>query len=470
MARGMQNLDVAAASQEREPWLNYRTVWRWHFYAGLFSIPFVIWLSITGSIYLFKPQIERWLERPYDTLRLTGPLATPEAQVLAGLAAVPGSSLHYYELPQTSQSAARIVVGQGTEEYRVYVQPQTLQVLRVEREDERPMRIVFRLHGELMAGDWGSRLVELAASWAIVLIVTGLYLWWPRQAQGLAGLLYFRLHKGQRIFWRDLHAVTGIWVSAFALFLLFTGLPWAKSWGDSLKAIRSLASHRVVRQDWTTGRSSEVDDRLAMHRQSTAGMAMEHADHMAHSMAGPVLPHAYAPLDRLAPAVAALDLAYPVLIMPPMSPDTSWTVKSDAQDRSLRAVVTLDPDTGEVLRRENFDQRPFLDRVVGIGVAAHEGQLFGWFNQLLGLVTAFGLVVISVSAVMLWWRRRHVGVLGAPVPTVRPRFSWSLVILVASIGIYLPMMGASLVLVLLTERLILRRIPSARHWLGLQTG
>lgn len=39
---------------ERQPWLNYRTVWRWHFYAGLFCIPFVIWLSITGSIYLFK--------------------------------------------------------------------------------------------------------------------------------------------------------------------------------------------------------------------------------------------------------------------------------------------------------------------------------------------------------------------------------------------------------------------------------
>ncbi len=38
----------------QKSWLNYRTVWRWHFYAGLFCIPFVLWLATIGSIYLFK--------------------------------------------------------------------------------------------------------------------------------------------------------------------------------------------------------------------------------------------------------------------------------------------------------------------------------------------------------------------------------------------------------------------------------
>ncbi len=37
----------------------YPTIWRWHFYAGLFVLPFILILSITASIYLFKPQIER---------------------------------------------------------------------------------------------------------------------------------------------------------------------------------------------------------------------------------------------------------------------------------------------------------------------------------------------------------------------------------------------------------------------------
>ena len=46
------------ASTVRRPSF-YNAIWRWHFYAGLFCIPFVIWLALTGSIYLWRPQIDR---------------------------------------------------------------------------------------------------------------------------------------------------------------------------------------------------------------------------------------------------------------------------------------------------------------------------------------------------------------------------------------------------------------------------
>jgi uncharacterized iron-regulated membrane protein len=57
------------------------------------------------------------------------------------------------------------------------------------------------------------------------MIITGLYLWWPRQAQGLGGVVYPRLGHGAWVFWRDLHAVTGVWISSLTLFLLVSGLP-----------------------------------------------------------------------------------------------------------------------------------------------------------------------------------------------------------------------------------------------------
>jgi uncharacterized iron-regulated membrane protein len=136
----------------------------------LLCIPFVIWPSLTGSIFLFKPQIERWLDRPYDNLSVSGPRATAEAQVKAALVAVPGSNLHSYELPTSPQSATRIIVGRNAEEFRVYVHPQTLQILNVISEDKRPMKIVPRLHGELLIGDRGSLIVELAASCAMVMV------------------------------------------------------------------------------------------------------------------------------------------------------------------------------------------------------------------------------------------------------------------------------------------------------------
>jgi uncharacterized iron-regulated membrane protein len=71
----------------------YRTIWRWHFYAGLLVIPFVLILSVTGAIYLFKPQIDRWEEREFRELGTTGAVS-PDAQLAAALAANPGARFH----------------------------------------------------------------------------------------------------------------------------------------------------------------------------------------------------------------------------------------------------------------------------------------------------------------------------------------------------------------------------------------
>ncbi|MDE1175738.1 MAG: PepSY domain-containing protein [Edaphobacter sp.] len=463
---GTMTTDLAVEEQSKRI---YRAVWRWHFYAGVFCIPLVIWLSCTGSIYLFKPQIERWLDRPYDHLALHGQRATPEQIANAAMNAVPDSSLHYYEVPANRDGAVRVIVGVGQTEYRVYVHPETLRILKVIDEDKRPMRLIFHLHGELLAGDWGSRIVELAASWAIVLLVSGLYLWWPRQTEKLAGVLWVRLGRGKRIFWRDLHAVTGVWVSAFALFLLLTGLPWASGWGTYFKAIRKMTGTNVVKQDWTTGRSSELAQRAAMNRPAASDDGGGHADHMGHVMPRMTWQGAYAPLDRLVPAADALHLAAPVLIMPAMRIDGAWTVKSDAQNRTLRTTVMMDPRTATIISREDFGQRHILDRIVGFGVAVHEGQFFGLANQLLGLATAMGLVLLSVSALVLWWRRRHVGVLGAPVPMERPRWPVAVVAVVVALALYLPAMAASLLLVMVLERFVFSRIVPVSRWLGLDS-
>jgi len=129
--------------------------------------------------------------------------------------------------------------------------------------------------------------------------------------------------------------------------------------------------------------------------------------------------------------------------------------------------LVVDGATGAIKERKDFKDRHLIDRIVGTGIAVHEGQLFGWPNQLLGLVTAVGLILLSVSSVIMW-RRREPGVLGAPGPAPRPQFSAGLFILIVLFGIYLPLFGASLLAVLLLETTVLRRIPRIRDWLGLQ--
>lgn len=429
----------------------YRMLWRWHFYAGLVCIPFVIWLAVTGSIYLFRPQIDAWVDRDVAVLERTGAPASQEAIAAAATAAVPGSTLAGIMLPEQPDQAARVLVSDHGLRTRVYVHPDTLAIIKTVEADSTWDRIIFKLHGELLIGPAGSVIVELAASWAIVMVVTGLYLWWPRNAQGLGGVLYPRLGQGAKRFWRDLHAVVGVWVSAFALFLLVTGLPWATAWGAGFKAVRAWTGTAPITQDWFTSSADEH----AEHMRQDAGV-MTHMDHMGAS------------LDTIVAKAQALHLAPPVILTPPTKSSPYWWAKSDAQNRPKREDVALSPMTGDIAVRNTFAGKHIIDQIVAYGIAAHEGQLFAPINQVLGVLTALGLVTLCVSAFIMWRRRAPDGALGAPPPIPDARVGIGLAAIIIVAAVLLPILGASLLALGLLEFALLRRWPAARRWLGLK--
>jgi uncharacterized iron-regulated membrane protein len=284
------------------------------------------------------------------------------------------------------------------------------------------------------------------------MILTGLYLWWPRNARGPGGVLYPRIGQGAKRFWRDLHAVTGIWVSACALFLLATGLPWALVWGNGFKMVRQWTGTAAISQDWETGSGGEH----AEH--GGAGAPGGFIDHSAHGGAS---------LDDIVARANALDLAPPVMLTPPTDASAWWWVKSNAQNRPLREDVALDPMTGEIADRDVFGEKHLIDQIVGFGIAAHEGQLFAPLNQVLGVLTALGLVTLCVSAFVMWRRRAPEGVLGAPPPIPDGRIGVGLAGIIVVAAVLLPVLGASLLALAAIEWGLLARWPSARRWLGL---
>jgi uncharacterized iron-regulated membrane protein len=393
-------------------------------------------LAITGSIYLFKPQLDALADRDVDGLTVSGPVALPSAQVAAALAAAPGSQVVAYELARRPSDAIRVHLTEPDRtRVTAYIHPTSLRALKIVRDESRLTEIVKSIHGELLIGSTGSILVELAACWALVMIITGLYLWWPRTARGLGGLLYPRLSSGKVTFWRDLHAVIGLWVSGLALFLLLTALPWTTVWGGAFKGLRGMASTVELKQDWKVGHPR-------------GGTPDEHAGHRRALGSAPMAGTPPFSLDQVIVKVVALHMAPPVLIVPPTMREHVWSVRSDPQNRTLRREMAIDAHTGAVVRDTRFADRKTLDRVIGVGISAHEGQLFGLLNQLLGLVAALGLITLCVSAVVMWWRRRPDDSLGIPARKVDGfRIERTLGAAIVLLAVLLPVFGVSLLLV-----------------------
>ncbi|MEP9359702.1 PepSY domain-containing protein [Sphingomonas sp. KR3-1] len=452
-------------SVRQERW--FRAVWRWHFYAGIFCLPFILWLSVTGGLYLFKPQIEGWLYAPYSHVAAPGvAMLAPEKIVAAGTAAVPGSVLHKYVLPEASDDAVQLLVGSGAQETRVWVHPQTGAVLNKAVEEDRFMRVIFRLHGELLAGNTGSALVEIAACWTIVMILTGLFLWWPRgrAGKGLGGIAWPRLRAGKRVFWRDLHAVTGLWVSLGAVFLIASGLPWAKNWGDYLKQVRVATGTAPLRQDWSAGSVADAAARADLDK-GVRAMLDEHAEH--HGMTMPHVQPTGPALDRVVAKATTLGLAAPAEVSPPSKPGGRWLVQSQAEDRTLRVSVEIGDD-GAVIGSQRFAERHWIDRAVGYGVAIHEGAWLGLLNQLVNLTVLLGLVMLALSSIVLWWRRRPQGELGAPAAKHPLKHSWALVGATLLLGLLLPLFGITLAIAAAFEAAATRIAPGLSRWMGLR--
>lgn len=448
--------------------LNYRMVWRWHFYAGLFTLPFILILCMTGGLYLFKPQIEAWLDKPYDQLHHIGQPRPVSQQVQAALNAFPGSTPAGYQLPRNSHASAQVLLQQGDQVTRVYVDPWTLAVLHSLPDEERLMRIVFHLHGELLMGNRGSNLIEIVASWTIILILTGLYLWWPRQAKGVGGILYPRLASGWTTTRRDLHSVIGVWASLCILFMLLTGLPWANFWGHYFKAVRQWVVVDASQQDWSIGSESSRKKMPAdMPSMPSIGEHAGHDGNHAHNHYGSQVVDLTS-FDRVFSAVKNIPLDFPVVISPPdrKGHEATWSVKSLTDDRPRQVTLLVDGNSGEVLQRQDFKNRSLVNRIVGTCIAAHEGRLFGWPNQVLGLLTALGLMTLSITGAWMWWRRRQADALGAPLAGERSGKPILLAIVIVLLAIYLPLFGATVLLVLLLEKWLVRISPRAAKWLG----
>ena len=117
-------------SQRADSSALYRAVWRWHFIAGLVTLPFVLILAVTGGIYLFKDEIN---DAAYSKLRLVQPSQTqmlaPSLITSNALTQHPGILKAYHPPAADSPTAEVKIVGEDGLRNTICVNPYSGAVL-----------------------------------------------------------------------------------------------------------------------------------------------------------------------------------------------------------------------------------------------------------------------------------------------------------------------------------------------------
>ena len=442
----------------------YRALWRWHFYAGLIVAPFLLILAMTGAIYLFNDELNVALNPELYRVAPHEHVASPAQMVTAALTAHPGTATRI-DLPAApDRSAIVFITPRAGEPVRVAVDPGNARVLGAFIYSRTLVGFADITHGSLMLGKFGEVVVELAACWALVLIATGLYLWWPGGRRGLAGIVYPRLRARGRLFWRDLHATTGVWAMALIAFLLLTGLPWAVVQGDVLQ--RSTAAlgigYPAAHRNYSVPASATMKATLGEAPWTMEGAPMPasaaHAvpGHVGHDMAGGSTDRAaITGLDRVAATLARdHELVGGYRLFLPTSPTGVYTAYSYPDRPQGQRTLYFNRYDGHLIREVGYADYGAAAKAIELGVQLHMGNYLGLANQLVMLGTCIAIVVLVVSGAMMWWRRRPTGRIAAPPRVAEARIAGAVVILLVA-SVMMPLLGLSVLAVFLVDRAVL---------------
>lgn len=452
----------------------YLATWRWHFYAGIYVIPFILMLSVTGLIMVLRDPIEsfRYGDRLFVTPGDPSTLFSAEAQASIVQEAYPEATFKKY-IPATApdRSTQISIVPPGSakrETLTVFVNPYTGQILG----DLNPATTWYSwandVHGEFFIGETGDYLIEIASGLSIMLIITGVFLWWPRNKQTFFSVLLPRLNAGRRIFWRDTHATIGFWTAPILLFFLISGLAWTSVWGKQL----TQAWSSFPAQKW---KDVPLSDQT--HASLNRGVFEEVAWALeltplpeSGSLAGlPGIPESYPVTLDTVMAYAKENGFSNFRVNFPKDETGVWTVSAETMsgdiiDPRQDRTIHIDQYTGNVLADVKFADYSLAGKAMAAGIALHMGKA-SLINWVANIVFCLLMILAAVSSIIMWWLRRPQKAYRLAAPPMPANFPlWKGAILVMLfVSLAFPLTGITLLIVLALDVFILSKIPALKN-------
>lgn len=479
---------LLASARNAAPSPLYRAIWRWHFYAGLYVIPFLIMLAATGLIMLWftaiAPEFGDWLK--------VKPQAQPlgiTAQADAALMAYPGGKIGQYIAPIAADNPALFRIDTADGARMLAVNPYDGTILRDTSATDTWEEFATTIHGTLFVGEdggIGDVMIETAAGLGIVLVLTGLYMWWPRNGAKWREKLWPQFGASGRAFWKSLHASTGFWLSLVLVFFFVSGLTWTSLWGAKFTQAWSTfpaekwdnvplsdATHASLNHGntkdvpWALEQTPmpesqvpEPDPHAAHRSQGEDNSAMDHSGHAGHNAIAGTPDGTPVNLESIVALGREIGFAGRFQIAAPADAKGVWTLSQDTMsydspDPTGDRTVHVDQYSGQILAEVAFKDYSLPGKAMAVGIALHEGQL-GWWNVALNIIYCLGVILLCVGGIVMWWLRRPNGSFAAPPYPANYRLPVAIMVIALVVCVAFPLTGAAIIPFALIDLVLLR--------------
>jgi Uncharacterized iron-regulated membrane protein len=202
-----------------------------HLWLGLASGLVVLVVTITGSLLVFEKEIDEAVNHDFYFVQ-------PQAQrvsldeMLNNVAALhPGFTVTRMTLETDAPERSVLFLSKkGKALQYTAVNPYTGKVIRSVNYNKRFYTVVLQLHRTLCMNETGKVITGISCLIFLIMIGTGLVLWWPRRWRGLKQRLKVKWPASRKRLNWDLHAVGGFYLHLVMFAIAFTGLTWAYKW------------------------------------------------------------------------------------------------------------------------------------------------------------------------------------------------------------------------------------------------
>jgi uncharacterized iron-regulated membrane protein len=372
-----------------------------HLWLGLASGLVVFIVGVTGCLYVFEKEVQ---DLVYHDVRFTRqqPAAhlAPPSQVLASVRATLGPDVNPLYYDHTNAPVPRVLAGAGrVRTHQVwayggeaagwtgaYVHPYTGEVLLHWQHDDTWLEWIERGHVHLwLPPEIGRPIVGAATLVFVVLLLTGLWLWWPRRlkafasARGRRPLFKVTASLGTKRLNYDLHNVVGFYATLALLVIALTGLTWSYAWVED--GVYWLAS----------------------------GGTWPEAEHVHPDSAPPPAGWAAAEPTDLDALYQRARASYPGaekygIILPADSTGTiEIVVDYDETNYSGASELHYDQYTGKLVEAERFGELNAGAQLRQMNYDIHAGVIGGFPTKVLAFFASLIAASLPVTGALIWW-------------------------------------------------------------------